>query len=118
MTTQRQIELIEKEDWRFYAIDFVGTGLGSLATTEKYEKKNVSFGLPSAPALYLSLAQKAHQRRLIFDQTKFFVKHPEGTWVEDSKILFDFFEEFSAEIIFSFTALEAFANELIPKDFT
>ena len=37
----RQDELLEKEDGRYYAIDKVGTGLGSIATSEKLKKKIV-----------------------------------------------------------------------------
>jgi hypothetical protein len=37
----RQDELLEKEDGRYYAIDKVRTGLGSIATSEKLKKKIV-----------------------------------------------------------------------------
>jgi hypothetical protein len=118
--TPHQAELLEKEDWRFHAIDAVGTGLGMLATTEKLGKRHLSFGLPSAPALYLSLARNAHCSRITFDADACFVDHPklQGTWPEDHRFLFDFFELFLAEVIFSFTAIEAFANESIPQHFT
>lgn len=118
--TPHQAELLEKEDWRFHAIDAVGTGLGMLATTEKLAKRNLSFGLPSAPALYLSLARNAHEQRIAIDVDACFVSHPkpQGTWPEDHRALFDFFELFIAEVIFSFTAIEAFANESIPPSFT
>lgn len=120
MTTSHQIELLKKEDWRFHAIDAVGTGLGMLATTEKLSKRHLSFGLPSAPALYLSLARSAHAQRMAIDVDACFVAHPkpQGTWPEDHRPLFDFFEAFIAEVIFSFTAIEAFANESIPANFS
>jgi hypothetical protein len=120
MITSRQIELLENEDWRFHAIDTVGTGLGMLATTEKLSKRHLSFGLPSAPALYLSLACKAHAQRIAINVNSCFIEHPnpQGTWPEDHRLLFDFFELFIAEIIFSFTAIEAFANESIPTTFS
>ena len=120
MITPRQIELLKNEDWRFHAIDAVGTGLGMLATTEKLSKRQISFGLPSAPALYLSLARSAHARRIAIDVDACFVVHPkpQGIWPEDHQLLFDFFELFIAEVIFSFTAIEAFANESIPANFT
>lgn len=118
--TPRQAELLEKEDWRFHAIDAVGTGLGMLATTEELAKRHLSFGLPSAPALYLSLARSAHGNRSAIDVDACFINHPipQGTWPEDHRLLFDFFELFIAEVIFSFTAIEAFANESIPPNFT
>jgi hypothetical protein len=118
--TPRQIELLKNEDRRFHAIDSVGTGLGMLATSEKLSKRHVSFGLPSAPALYLSLARKAHAQRIAIDVNSCFIEHPkpQGTWPEDHRLLFDYFELFIAEVIFSFTAIEAFANESIPTAFS
>ena len=97
--TPRQAELLEKEDWRFHAIDAVGTGLGMLATTEVLAKRHRSFGLPSAPALYLSLASNAHERRSAIDVDACFVDHPkpQGTWPDNHQLLFDFFELFVAD---------------------
>lgn len=117
--TPHQAELLKKEDWRFHAIDAVGTGLRMLATTEKLAKRHLSLALPSAPALYLSLARNAHDQRIVIDLDACFVSHPkpQGTWPEDHRPLFDFFELFIAEVIFSFTAIEAFASESIPANF-
>lgn len=82
-------------------------------------EKNRGFALPSAPALYLSLARNAHNSRIAIDIDGCFFSHPDpqGTWPEDHQLLFDFFELFIAEVIFSFTAIEAFANESIPSEF-
>ncbi|WEZ84565.1 hypothetical protein P6U16_08325 [Rhizobium sp. 32-5/1] len=120
--TERQRALLEAEDWRYFAIDYVGTGLGSIATTEKVSLsvgRIVSFGLPSAPALFLDLAAAAHRRRTAIDLNKEFVVHtaPQGVFPENQTGLFDFLQEMSAEIVMSFSAIEAFANEAIPKDF-
>jgi len=119
MTTERQQKLLEAEDSRFHAIGPVGTGLGMIATTEKFGRKVVGFGLPSAPALYLNVARGAHLRRAAIDVESVFVAHPppQGTWPEIHSTLFDYFEHFACEVIFSFTALEAFANEVVPSDF-
>lgn len=90
-----------------------------IATTERLGRKNISFGLPSAPALFLNIAREAHLRRAAIDLTSTFVAHPpQGTWPENHQSLFNYFEQFSCEVIFSFTALEAFANEVIPPEFT
>lgn len=117
--TARQKELLDKEDWRSYAISLAGTGLGAIATVEKVSKKHLGFALPSAPALYISLARQARARRQSIDIDAAFVVHPEpqGTYPEDHKPVFDFLESFMAEVVFSFTAIEAFANESIPQDF-
>ena len=122
LKTDRQINLLKKEDWRFYAAGPGGTGLAMIATTEKPSKlsKRVwSFGLPSAPALYLNLAKQARDRRRAIDLSASFIEHPnpQGIWPEDHTSVFDFFQEFSAEVLFSFSAIEAFANEVIPKGY-
>jgi hypothetical protein len=114
----RQDELLEKEDGRYYAIDKVGTGLGSIATTERLKKKIVSFGLPSGPALFLHLAHRAYSKIRDIDPFSLFDEHPQGIWPDNQKELFDFLEDLISHVVFSFTALEAFANEVIPDNFT
>ncbi|MEO5616103.1 MAG: hypothetical protein ABIR04_14435 [Cypionkella sp.] len=120
--SSRQVDLLEKEDWRFHAVGPLGTGVGMIATTERASKLSNrvrSFGLPSAPALYLNLAMNARKKRSTFNLAAAFEDHPhpQGIYPEDHEMLFDFFQEFSAEVIFSFTALEAFVNEVIPANF-
>jgi len=123
VASKRQMDLLEKEDWRYFVIAPGGTGLVTMATGEKLSKlssKVVAFGLPSAPALYLSLAKAAHDRRNSFDVLSSFTQQSEpyaGDFPDDQKMLFDFFQDFAAEVIFSFTAIEAFANEMIPETF-
>ena len=114
----RQDELLEKEDGRYYAIDKFNTGLASIATTERLENKIVSFGLPSGPALFLHLAHQAYLKARDIDPLALFDQHAQGIWPDDQKDLFDFLEELISHVVFSFTALEAFANEVIPESFT
>ncbi|MCJ2084621.1 hypothetical protein MKK88_01240, partial [Methylobacterium sp. E-005] len=59
-----QENLLAMEDWRYYAIDNFGTGLGMIATEERLSKNVIGFGLPSAPALYLNMAFSAHRQRI------------------------------------------------------
>ncbi len=113
----RQDELLEKEDGRYYAIDKAGTGLGSIATTERLKKTIVSFGLPSGPALFLHLAHRAYSKVRDVDPFSLFNEHPQGIWPDNQKELFDFLEQLISHVVFSFTALEAFANEVIPDNF-
>lgn len=113
----RQDELLDREDGRYFAIDKFGTGLSSLASTERLGKRTVSFGLPSGPALFLHLARCAFSDVKLQDPARLFDHHPQGWWPEDHRPLFDFFERSMAHIVFSFTAVEAFANEVIPRDF-
>jgi len=114
----RQDELLTKEDGRYYAIDKVGTGLGSIATAELLAKKVVSFGLPSGPGLFLHLAHQAYSRIKDIDPLSLFDEHPQGIWPDNQGALFDYLEESISHVVFSFTALEAFANEVIPEGFT
>ena len=119
MATERQQALLDAEDSRFHAIGPMGTGLAMIATSERWGKKVIGFGLPSAPALYLGAARNAHLERNRIDLNEVFVTHPhpQGTWPHDHGPLFNYFEAFAREVIFSFTALEAFANESVPADF-
>ena len=46
-----------------------------------------------------------------------FYKWQNGRIPINHSALFDYFESFASHVVFSFTALEAFANEAIPKEF-
>ncbi|MCM2475248.1 hypothetical protein HGO38_17350 [Rhizobium sp. CG5] len=121
--TERQKALLLAEDWRFHAIDYVGTGLGMLASTEKAsfaKDRIVSFGLPSAPALFLNLAIASYRHRATINLDDAFIQHPppQGTWPEEHGNLFDYFQSTMAEIVMAFSAIEAFANESIPSGYT
>lgn len=114
----RQDELLERKDGRYFAIDKVGTGLGSVGTEERLGKKTiVGFGLPSGPALFLSLAFRAFSQIKDVESKSFFDSHDEGCWPDHQERLFDFFENSIAHVVFSFGAIEAFSNEMIPTDF-
>jgi hypothetical protein len=115
----REDELLEQEDGRYFGIGKVGTGLGSIATSERLGKKEVvSFGLPSGPALFLHLAHGAYTKVKGIDPLTLFDRHAEGTWPDDQGPLFDYLESCIAHAVFSFNAIEAFANEVIPPSFT
>ena len=86
----RQDELLEKEDGRYYAIDKIGTGLGSIATTEWLKKEIVSFGLPFGPALFLHLAYRAYSKIKDIDPLSLFDDHPKGMWPDNQRALFDY----------------------------
>lgn len=113
--TERQRRLLEAEDGRYFAIDYVGTGVGSIATTERVGPVNVGLGLPSGLALFLSLAHQAFIAYRDVEPLQYFDRHPQGVWPDDSRPLFDFFERFAAHVVFSFPALESFANETTPR---
>lgn len=116
-TAQRQERLLAAEDGRHFAVDKVGTGLGMLATTERVGQVNVSFSLPSAPALFLHLAHDAFSAYRDVEIPTLFDLHPQlGIWPDNHTPLLDFCEQFAAHVIFAFTALESFANEIIANE--
>jgi hypothetical protein len=64
------------------------------------------------------LAHAAYSRIKDIDPLSLFDEHREGIWPDNQKSLFDYLEESISHVVFSFTALEAFANEVIPEKFT
>jgi len=118
-TAQRQERLLAAEDGRLYAVDKLGTGLGHLATTERLGSAIVGFSLPSAPGLFLNLTHKAFIAYRDVDVPTLFDIHPQqGIWPDDHKPLLDFCEQYAAHVVFAFTALESFANEVIANEVT
>jgi hypothetical protein len=113
----RQDELLRREDGRYFAIDKFGTGLASVASTERLGRKVVNFGLPSGPALFLHLAHAAFEQVRDIEPRSLFDEHPQGVWPDSQGPLFDFLESTVAHVVFAFTAIEAFANEAVPKGF-
>jgi hypothetical protein len=116
--TERQDRLLAAEDGRHFAVGKHGTGLAHVAATEKIGPMIASFSLPSAPALFLSLAHRAFATYRDVDVSAYFNSDPEGIWPDDHTPLFDFCEQYAAHVVFAFTALESFANEAIPQDYS
>lgn len=109
--------MLAAEDGRLYAVDKFNTGLAHIATTERIGPVNVSFSLPSAPALFLNLAHKAFTTYRDVEIPVLFDQHPQlGIWPDDHTLLLDFCEQFAAHVVFAFTALESFANEIIANE--
>jgi hypothetical protein len=114
-----QDELLRNEDWRFQVIGKLSTGLNMFATEERLPCGLVGFGLPSAPALYISMAFNAQRQRIATDVSTLFDRHPppQGTWPENHTPLFDYIEMAMTEIICSYSAIEAAADEMVPEPF-
>lgn len=86
----------------------------SKTTFIKHGEKELSIGDPSAPALYLNLAHKAYNRSV---ENHPIIKLESSSEIVTSEFTYDYFEDIMSSIVFSFTALEAFANEEIPEDY-
>ena len=116
--TDKQDALLAKHDGRYYAIDKFNTGLAFFVKAEKVGKRGqVDFGVPSSPALFLSAARRSFLQTKDLDPSLMFYKWQNGRIPVNHSKLFDYFEAFASHVVFSFTALEAFANEAIPTDF-
>ena len=64
------------------------------------------------------MAHRAYSKVKSIDPLFLFDEHPQGIWPDNQTALFDFLEELISHVVFSFTALEAFANEAIPDNFS
>ena len=116
--TDKQDALLAKHDGRYYAIDKFNTGLAFFVKAEKVGKRGqVDFGVPSSPALFLSAARRSFLQTKDIDPSLMFYEWQNGRILVNHSKLFDYFEAFASHVVFSFTALEAFANEAIPTDF-
>ena len=82
----------------------------------EHGERRIRIGFPSAPALFLSQSHKAHEQALRIHP--FLGKWPPVPGKDPSVTAYDYLELIMASVIFSYTALEAFANEEIPDDFT
>ena len=87
----------------------------SLTTFVKHEQKEIQIGDPSAPALFLNSAWDAYRRCLAANPFRLGAKPEKGK--DPSRKAYDYLEAIMAAILFSHTAIEAFANEEIPEDF-
>lgn len=116
--TERQDQLLAKHDGRYFAIDKFNTGLVVLVMAENIGKKGrVDFAVPSSPAIFLNAARRSYTQMKDLNPESMFYKWQNGRIPINHSQLFDYFEVFSSHVVFSFTALEAFANEAIPKEF-
>lgn len=116
--TERQDELLSKHDGRYFAIDKLNTGLAVFIKGEKLGTRgHVDFGVPSGPALFLNAARRSYDQIKDVDPALMFYKWQNGRIPVNHSKLFDYFESFASHVVFSFTALEAFANEAIPNEF-
>lgn len=111
-------ELLARHDGRYFAIGKFNTGLALLTKAEKIGPKgHVDFGVPSSSAMFLNLARRSFLQIKDLDPNSMFYQWQNGRIPINHSKLFDYFESFFAHVVFSFTSLEAFANEGIPKEF-
>ncbi len=89
-----------------------------MVKAERLDKRTiVDFGLPSGTALFLSLARRSFDSIRECNPRTFFERWLDRLVPKNHSALFDYFERYISHIVFTFTALEAFANLTIPNDF-
>lgn len=84
------------------------------STIVKHEELEITIGDPSAPVLFLNQSHTTFMKAM--ENHPFIGEWPPKTG-NPSAVTYDYFEFIMASIVFSHTALEAFANEEIPEDF-
>lgn len=91
----------------------------SASTSANIAEENVSFAIPSPAALFLYAAQRAYFRLHDIDLSKVVKRTKDSLTVEENlRQLYDAFEHLSTNIIFSYSAIEAYANLLIPDGYS
>ena len=88
----------------------IGKGIGIV----DYKSGKVAFGIPNATALFLNVAKKHYNEAFDVIQQVSSTSTLNTLNDDDS---FAFLENIMASIVFSYTSLEAFANEEIPDSF-
>jgi hypothetical protein len=123
MTTKRKPyqdpEHLRDQDPRHFMVGVPPTGVGLmfLAASVQQDKRVVSFGIPAPSALCLSIAHRAWIRSEAIAKNDIF--HAPNGYFEpkDHGDLFDLFEDRLENIVFSFTAIEMFANLVLPEEY-
>lgn len=88
------------------------------ATRVTVDKREISIPVPSHAALCLNVANRAHLRAQKLWKPEMIISNSTGFTVEnDLPALYDLFEEIILNVVFSYTALEAFSNTVIPDGF-
>lgn len=93
--------------------------LMSASAEGKVDGSKVSFAIPSHAAICLHLANQGHIKSNSLILTDLLLKSKDTIQVKSDKIgnLYNFFEQRFLNIVFSYTALEAYSNQIIPDDY-
>ncbi|MDD5251622.1 MAG: SEC-C metal-binding domain-containing protein [Patescibacteria group bacterium] len=124
-------EAVAKFDWRHRAVTAIAqpcvSPLGKKLEVGdpvvqisriKMGDKIIGFGAVSAPALFLSLSKKAHLSAVSLLNNPNLVAEREGApSFAEAGLLFDFFEQMMAAVVFSYTSIESFTNIAVPEGF-
>ncbi len=125
-------EKLAKEDKRIHVVDIFNTGLIMNISKIKSSGHSYFCPTPSIPALYLNISHKSLKSLRVLLQTRYngaklnklfitrpneYPSCPELRLPEDNAIFYDCIELYFSHVIFSYTALESFANEVIANKY-
>lgn len=121
-------EFYREADWRCHTVVRVAAtttvpGLGTLPVGAigkavgivDYQSGRIAFTIPSATGLFLNLSHRHYGEALTIAQG--FSVAPTLQTLHDD-VSFAYLENIMASVVFAYTALESFANEEIPDEFT
>lgn len=86
----------------------------TLTTFSRFNDREISFGDPSATALFLNQSHKSFEEALAIQP---FLKEWPPSDAKPTARVYDYLEAIYASVVFAYTALEAFVNEEIPENF-
>lgn len=93
-----------------------GWALVTASINAKFDKKDVTISVPAHAALCLNIAHTAHKASVTIPVDEVFKSSSRPTG-DSLSLIFDYFEQAFLNIVFAYTALEAFSNQTIPDDF-
>ena len=126
---------IENEDWRLQAVTTLakdwkspwtgilhqaGERVGVIASIKYKTDKKLSFDLPNMEALFLDFSYRLWDESENIIKENNFIKEikKDDFFVLDNDEFLNMLEMKMGSIVFAYTALESFANDLIPKEYT
>lgn len=128
---------IINEDWRLQAITTLAEDFSFpngpihkkgavvvLTAQTKFNKKNISFGLPNVTAMFLNFSNKLWQESDEYFKNESNFIEPASKFmpvnflnVSSNQLLFDALEKRMGAIVFAYSAIESFANQVIPEGY-
>ena len=122
------------DDWRLQAVSTlakpfrspwtgkeypVGTKVSLISVVRYDSNRIIDIPTPNATAMFLSISHRLYSqaKSILTNESKIKAKNNSLSFVSDRDAI-DYLEAISASVVFAYTALEAFANEVIPDDYT
>ncbi len=112
---ERTIPIISDFDWRLDGVEYEELKSTSIVTHPiKINNKKTNFLTPNPTALFLDISHNLYIKAC---KTYKFEKLKEPDSIMDAKKYFNSLEFYIGSIIFAYTSIESFVNEVIPKGY-